>query len=645
MNKSIFFALFSSLLFINVTIHGWVIEYPYDAVIVTADRPDGVVVPSRQMILRAKLAYDLHNKTQSRYYIITGKLGSGKTPLTDGIYTNLKAPGDSGYATWMTEWKRVAETGRYGDERIPGGAMLFIMLKSWGIDAPFIILVDDPAVVGSVCVEKGFNNIAVMGNGSGPESDALSSLSARDLSCTTIPDYENGDSVYQWIVDSSWVQPFNARERGIPMDIDVVFQLGWGGRGGYGGPEDNSFDINGNKVFVNGNLWDPPSPFSRINPCMVSLTRSSRTVNNFKQRNCKILAVTGGNPAKIGNGEVCAIQAIAHGIPPEKIFVDRWSGSSGTNCIAAYNMMKEKGYSTVIYTSLNGKYINVDSCKVENGGIISAAYEVAYQSGPAPLKMLGPLYIDEMISITQLKYGDIGIKPYWGRLVGGWVDVGEKLLLDYQYENNSGFLYNLDSDAGIYLENAVTGESFEITDIESYNLMPLGGYIYQRMELELYTPDSLPQGVYDMVFVNADGYPGYHRAVLGVGDRSQVDLNKLYRSIYFYDFINNPVQVLWNRRSPAIAGISLDVFPNPFRGKINLAVSCGQEAASECPVINIFNAKGTLVRKLTAHYSLLTSAVTWDGRDNRGRQLSSGNYYVTVKNGAVETIRRFTIIK
>ncbi|MFH1762029.1 MAG: hypothetical protein ABIA63_13105, partial [bacterium] len=505
----IFTFLIIILLSTYLITQGLVIDYPYDAIVITADQPEGVVVPSRQMILRAKHAHDLHENLQARVYIVTGKLGSGKTPFTDGMYTNLRQPGDSGYADWMITWNQNnIQMGRYGNQRVPGGIMLNIMLKSWGIDTPFMLLVEDPSEVGNACIEKGFSRIGVMGSGGAPEGEAISSLSANGLSYTLIPDYENGDSVYQWIVDSAWVQPFNGAEKGIPAEgIDVMMMQGYCPVGGWGGPENNSVDSSTGTCRWHRSYdchdWDPPC-HSNIHSSMVGLGRLSNAVNNFKQRNCKMLMVTGGGNCQLTSGERYTIAAIGMGVPPEKIFVDRWSGSSGTNCIAVYNMMKEMGYSSVMYTSMNGNDMNQAAWKAENGGILTAVYHTEAANGPEPFRMMGPLYTYELMSICQLKYGDLKIKSEDWLIVGGWVDQGEKLFLDFHDGGMFGYCYNLDSNAQIYLENAVTGESFEITDKKKYEAIH-SGYIYEKMDIELYTPDTIPEGVYNLVWVNPDG--------------------------------------------------------------------------------------------------------------------------------------------
>ncbi|MFH1760608.1 MAG: FlgD immunoglobulin-like domain containing protein [bacterium] len=642
-SKSIF--LLFVILTVNTNIYSWVMDYPYDAVVVAADKPEAVTVPSMLMILRTKLAHDLHKKIQSRYYIVTGRLGCGKTALTDGIPTNLKAPGHPDFEAWMGEWvTKRDQYNRYAQERIPGGVMLFIMLQSWGIDLPFLILVDDPAEVGSVCKERGFEKIGLIGNGSGPESEVMSSLTARDFSYTIFEDYANGDSVYQWIVDSAWVQPFNSGEQRIPMDVEAVFQQAYENRNGGGGPEDNSFQSDGRQTW---HQWyqcveqhDPPCYHTNISGGMVAFGRGSRAVNNFKQRKSKLLVFTGGGQYLMNScSERCAIEAIAHGVPPENIYIDRWSGSSPTNCMAAYFAMKEKGCKTAMHTSLNGKDIRLWTVDGDSGGTLTATYGTAYWDGPEPFKMLGPVFNDEMMSITQLRYGNLQLIPNWGRSIGGWVETGEKLLLDYDDD-----MHFLNPQAKIYLENAVTGQSFKITEILKIGPVIGGGsYLYNRDSLKLYTPGTIPEGVYNIVFVNPDGHPGYHRAALGVGDRQKVNLDSLYRIRYRYDF-RQPVKITWRKAAPLYGKNQIRICPNPGFGNLNIQLKVMEQTGSPLE-FTVFNASGKalwhrMVLPQTRQYSMI-----WDGKNNQGKALSSGNYYLMVRNGSIENVRHFSIIK
>jgi photosystem II stability/assembly factor-like uncharacterized protein len=85
--------------------------------------------------------------------------------------------------------------------------------------------------------------------------------------------------------------------------------------------------------------------------------------------------------------------------------------------------------------------------------------------------------------------------------------------------------------------------------------------------------------------------------------------------------------------------ISLRVTPNPFRTQTEISVMIGDQMISgsgyQEPEIYIYDATGRLVKSfpLSTAYSLLPTILTWDGRDDHDRSLSSGVYLITVKHG------------
>ena len=80
---------------------------------------------------------------------------------------------------------------------------------------------------------------------------------------------------------------------------------------------------------------------------------------------------------------------------------------------------------------------------------------------------------------------------------------------------------------------------------------------------------------------------------------------------------------------------NLVLTPNPFHGKlvINYALEAKQ-SGSEVG-LRIYNVSGRLVKSfdLPSAYSLVSSAVTWDGADDHGRQVPAGVYFVRLEAG------------
>jgi flagellar hook assembly protein FlgD len=60
----------------------------------------------------------------------------------------------------------------------------------------------------------------------------------------------------------------------------------------------------------------------------------------------------------------------------------------------------------------------------------------------------------------------------------------------------------------------------------------------------------------------------------------------------------------------------------------------------------VYDLKGRRVRELArGTWSADRHVVTWNGRDNRGRELASGVYFVRLTAGAESAVTKVTLIK
>jgi hypothetical protein len=92
----------------------------------------------------------------------------------------------------------------------------------------------------------------------------------------------------------------------------------------------------------------------------------------------------------------------------------------------------------------------------------------------------------------------------------------------------------------------------------------------------------------------------------------------------------------------------LKMEPNPFRDKVTINLGMydvGFEMYETS--LNIYNISGRLVKSLplTANHSALSTAVTWDGKDDRGRVLPQGIYFLELKSRHYSTSRKLVKIK
>jgi flagellar hook assembly protein FlgD len=74
------------------------------------------------------------------------------------------------------------------------------------------------------------------------------------------------------------------------------------------------------------------------------------------------------------------------------------------------------------------------------------------------------------------------------------------------------------------------------------------------------------------------------------------------------------------------------VYPNPFNPEVTISFSSTED--TENTEINIYNIKGQQVKSFKIQNSVFQiEKVVWDGRDDRGNQVSSGVYFIKLQIG------------
>jgi hypothetical protein len=113
---------------------------------------------------------------------------------------------------------------------------------------------------------------------------------------------------------------------------------------------------------------------------------------------------------------------------------------------------------------------------------------------------------------------------------------------------------------------------------------------------------------------------------------------------------HGPVQITVNHNDgevpppeiPFSSGIK-KVFPNPFNPHTEIAYSLSKKANTE---IAVYNNKGQLIRKLvSATKDSGLYRVGWDGKDNNGRSVSGGIYFVRMTADHNQYIQKVTLLK
>ena len=87
------------------------------------------------------------------------------------------------------------------------------------------------------------------------------------------------------------------------------------------------------------------------------------------------------------------------------------------------------------------------------------------------------------------------------------------------------------------------------------------------------------------------------------------------------------------------------IYPNPFKGKIDIKYRLGQNTTGAD--LEIFDINGRLIRKFTlpASSPLLPSVVSWDGTDTQKRQVPSGIYYCVLNIDELSYTRKLILLK
>jgi len=87
----------------------------------------------------------------------------------------------------------------------------------------------------------------------------------------------------------------------------------------------------------------------------------------------------------------------------------------------------------------------------------------------------------------------------------------------------------------------------------------------------------------------------------------------------------------------------LPAFPNPFNSRINIAFEIAAPSAVE---LTVYNALGQSVRRLVeATLPLGGYQVDWDGRDGRGREATSGVYFLRLRAGERVATGRIALVR
>jgi flagellar hook assembly protein FlgD len=87
----------------------------------------------------------------------------------------------------------------------------------------------------------------------------------------------------------------------------------------------------------------------------------------------------------------------------------------------------------------------------------------------------------------------------------------------------------------------------------------------------------------------------------------------------------------------------LPPYPNPFNPSATVAFTLVKPGRSD---VRVYDLRGRLIRVLAeGHFDVGRHEVTWHGKDNAGRRVASGVYFVRMQAGGVDQIKRMVLVK
>jgi len=81
----------------------------------------------------------------------------------------------------------------------------------------------------------------------------------------------------------------------------------------------------------------------------------------------------------------------------------------------------------------------------------------------------------------------------------------------------------------------------------------------------------------------------------------------------------------------------IKIYPNPVNGQLKISIN----TLSFLPDIEIYDINGRLIKDRLGYYG---NACTWDLRDNQGKEVSSGVYFIAIGDGSNRLVKRALIL-
>jgi len=163
------------------------------------------------------------------------------------------------------------------------------------------------------------------------------------------------------------------------------------------------------------------------------------------------------------------------------------------------------------------------------------------------------------------------------------------------------------------------------------------GGIWQT-ELDLVGPDDTANQVQERPGITHDAYTTSY--VTWTDSRLPASFGR--NKEVFYKVGTGIVTAVEGTPAPRLLGL-LRNYPNPFNPLTDVEFTLGRDAQTS---LKVYDVHGRLVRTLVNSYLAAgRRKVTWDGRDDEGRVVASGTYFLRLQGGATYLSRTITLLK
>lgn len=116
----------------------------------------------------------------------------------------------------------------------------------------------------------------------------------------------------------------------------------------------------------------------------------------------------------------------------------------------------------------------------------------------------------------------------------------------------------------------------------------------------------------------------------------------------FYLIKTKPDVCIAEKELVSQSTFDLQISPNPFRNLVEIKLMIENRGCRiEDVSLNIYDVSGRIVKdfSLPTFYTLLPINLSWDGRDNAGKRVSAGIYFLRFKVGDYNSIRKILVMK